>query len=309
MARPSPTIDRALTIADIVDHKEEFLDELEGIFLVSAGRSERISPAAVARDTELSREAATDLFRQLLQAEAVQREAYEAELVDTQCRVDPTRTREIFERTQQSIRTLAAQQQRVPTTEVTPLVTFPDDPAFGGSTPASFDMEGLLSALASQVKRTEREIVLLSPFFEGDGLGRLADVLLDALNRGVELTIVTRYLADSDSHNYDVIESFMQRASEQGVISEITLVDYTVWEDTTPIGKQRQNGENPQFTLHAKVMLFDSRAAYVGSANVTDYGFNRYLELGVLLEGATVTAFRDLCEFLLDSDGAVAVDL
>jgi len=170
-------------------------------------------------------------------------------------------------------------------------------------------MEGLLSALASQVKRTEREIVLLSPFFEGDGLGRLADVLLDALDRGVDLTIVTRYLADSESHNYDVIESFMQRASERGVISEITLVDYTVWEDTTPIGKQRQDGENPQFTLHAKVMLFDSRAAYVGSANVTDYGFNRYLELGVLLEGATVTAFRDLCEFLLDSDGAVTVDL
>jgi putative cardiolipin synthase len=101
----------------------------------------------------------------------------------------------------------------------------------------------------------------------------------------------------------------MERASERGVTSEITLVDYTVWEETTPIGKQRQDGENPQFTLHAKVMLFDSRAAYVGSANVTDYGFNRYLELGVLLEGATVTAFRDLCEFLLDSDGAVAVDL
>lgn len=309
MARHLPSIDRALTIADIVDHEEPLLDELEGMFLVSAGRSERISPAAVARDTELSREAATDLFRQLLQVEAIQRETYEAELVDTQCRVDPIKTREIFERTQQSIRTLAAHRQRVPTTEVTPLVTFPDDPAFSDSTPASFDMEGLLSALASQVKRTEREIVLLSPFFEGDGLGRLADVLLDALDRGVELTIVTRYLADSESHNYNVINSFIQRASERGVSSEITLVDYTVWEDTTPIGKRRQDGENPQFTLHAKVMLFDSRAAYVGSANVTDYGFNRYLELGVLLEGATVIAFRDLCEFLLDSDGAVTVGL
>jgi len=188
-------------------------------------------------------------------------------------------------------------------------VTFPDDPAFSDSTPASFDMEGLLSALASQVKRTEREIVLLSPFFEGDGLGRLADVLLDALHRGVELTIVTRYLADSRSHNYDVIDSFIQRASEQGVASKISLVDYTVWEDTTPIKEQRQTGKNPQFTLHAKVMLFDSQAAYVGSANVTDYGFNRYLELGVLLEGALVSTFRSLCEFLLDSDGAVAVDL
>ena len=309
MTRRSPTIDRALTIADIVDQEETLLDELEGIFLVAAGRSEHISPAAVARDTDLSREAATDLFRQLLQVDAVQRETYDAELVATQCRVDAARTREIFERTQQSIQTLAAHRKRVPTTEVTPLVTFPDDPAFSGSTPTSFDMEGLLSTLASQVKRTEREIVLLSPFFEGGGLGRLADVLLDALDRGVELTIVTRYLADPGSHNYDVIQSFIQRASERDVASNISLVDYTVWEDTTPVEEQRQNGENPQFTLHAKIMLFDSQAAYVGSANVTDYGFNRYLELGVLLEGASVAAFRSLCEFLLDSDGAVAIDL
>ncbi|MDZ5813145.1 hypothetical protein U4E84_17590, partial [Halorubrum sp. AD140] len=115
-------------------------------------------------------------------------------------------------------------------------------PAFSSSTPATFDMEGLLSTLASQVKRTEREIVLLSPFFEGGGLGRLADVLLDALDRGVELTIVTRYLSDPGSHNYDVIESFTQRASERNVASKISLVDYTVWEDTTPVEEQRQNG-------------------------------------------------------------------
>lgn len=309
MTRRSLAIDRALAIADIVDHEETLLDELEGLLLVAAGRSERISPAAVARDTELSRESATDLFRQLLQANAVQRDTYDVELVDTHCSVDAARARGVFERTQKSIQTLATHRERVPTTDVTPLVTFPDDPAFSESTPTSFDMEGLLSTLASQVKRTKREIVLLSPFFEGEGFGRLADVLLDALERGVELTIVTRYLSDPDSHNYSVIDSFMQRAAECGVTASISLIDYTVWQSDTPVGERRQGGENPQFTLHAKVMLFDSRAAYVGSANVTDYGFNRYLELGVLLEGAKVASFRDLYTFLLGSEGAVTVDL
>ncbi|OYR45137.1 hypothetical protein DJ74_16640 [Halorubrum sp. Ea8] len=168
-------------------------------------------------------------------------------------------------------------------------------------------MESLLSTLASQVKRCDDEIVLLSPFFEGDGFGRLADVLLDALERDVSLTIVTRYLADTGSHNYAVIQSFMDRVAAEGLTSRVSLIDYTVWDDDTPITEQHQNGENPKFTLHAKVMLFDTRAVYVGSANVTDYGFNRYLEMGVLLEGAKVTSFRQLCDHLLDSEGAVEV--
>ncbi|WP_255194684.1 phospholipase D-like domain-containing protein [Natronobeatus ordinarius] len=309
MSSQHPTIDRTLAIADIAEHDETLLDELEGLLLVAAGRGERLSPAAVARDTRLSREGATDLFRQFLQCDVVQRESYGTDLVETRFRVDATRTRQVLEHARESIRILAAHQERVPTTTVTPLITFPDDPAFSATTAASFGMDGLLSTLASKIKRCDSEIILLSPFFEGEGFGRLADVLLDALERGVELTIVTRYLSDTDSHNYHVIQSFMDRVAEQEVASRVSLVDYTVWDDSIPMEKRTQDGENPRFTLHAKVMLFDSQAAYVGSANVTDYGFDRYLELGVLLEGAKVTPFRELCTFLLDSSGAVRVDI
>ncbi|WP_123078963.1 phospholipase D-like domain-containing protein [Halarchaeum sp. CBA1220] len=309
MTKHRSTADRLLAISDLLDQDEELLDELEGLLLVCAGRSERLSPAAVARDTPLSREAATDLFRQLSECGVVHREGYETELVEARFRVEGTRTREIFDQTREAIQIVDAHRERVPTTDVTPLVTFPDDPAFGTTTAASYGMDGLLSTLASQAKRCEREIILLSPFFEGGGLGRLADVLLDALERGVEVTIVTRYLSDPDSHNYGVITSFSERAAERGVSSHLSLVDYTVWDEDTPPQKRTQGGENPRFTLHAKVMLFDSRAAYVGSANVTDYGFDRYLELGVLLEGAKVSSFRELCLFLLESDGAVPVSV
>ncbi len=302
-------IDRTLAIADIVEHDERLLYELEGLLLVAAGREECLSPAAVARDTRLTREATTDLFRQLLQCNIVQRESHEKELIKTSFTIDATRIRQVLERARESIRILEAHQNRTPMTTVTPLVTFPDDPTFSGTTTASFGMDGLLSTLASQIKRCDREIVLLSPFFEGEGFGRLADVLLNALERGVELTIVTRYLSDTDSYNYHVIKSFMDRVVEQGVASRVSLIDYTVWKDSTPTREQTQDGENPRFTLHAKVMLFDSRAAYVGSANVTDYGFDRYLELGVLLEGAKVVSFRELCTFLLNSPGAVRVNI
>lgn len=309
MSKHRTTTDRLLAIADIVDQEKELLDELEGLFLVAAGRSQRLSPAAVARDTRLSRESATDLFRQLLECDVVQREGRDTDLVEARFTVDGTQTREIFDQTREAIKIVAAHRDRVPTTAVTPLATFPDDPAFSDTTAASFGMDGLLSTLASQVKRCESEIVLLSPFFEGEGFGRLVDVLLDALDRGVDLTIVTRYLTDTRSHNYNVIESFIDQAAERGVSAGISLVDYTVWDESVPIEERRQNGANPRFTLHAKVMLFDSDAAYVGSANVTDYGFDRYLELGVLLEGAKVAPYRDLCRFLLDSEAAVSVSL
>jgi putative cardiolipin synthase len=309
MTNHDSEIDQVLAVADILDHDVTLLDEVEGYLLLTAGRGDRISPAALARDTELSREAATDLFRQLEESKTIDRNRYDTELVESRFDVSPDRTRQLFTNVYEAIQLLEAHEKRVPRTTVTPLVTFPDDPAFDEVTSASFGMDSLLSTLASQVKRCDDEIVLLSPFFEGDGFGRLADVLLDALAQGVELTIVTRYLADSDSHNYHVIQSFMNRVATEGLTSGVTLVDYTVWDDDTPMTERSQDGENPAFTLHAKVMLFDSRAAYVGSANVTDYGFNRYLEMGVLLEGAKVASFSELCDYLLDSDGAVEVSM
>lgn len=285
------------------------LNEVEGALLLAAGRGEQISPAALARDTKLSREATIDLFRQLEESDTVKRSRYETELVETSFDISVDLIRETFTQVREAIQILEAQQERAPRTVVTPLITFPDDPAFNGVTSSSFGMENLLSTLVSQIKRCDDEIVLLSPFFEGDGFGRLADVLIDALKRGVEITVVTRYLTDASSHNYGVIHSFMKQVNSEGLTSGVSLFDYTVWEDDTPISEQNQNGKNPKFTLHAKVMLFDTRAAYVGSANITDYGFNRYLEMGVLLEGTQVVPFRQLYDHLLDSEGVIEINL
>lgn len=301
--------DRALAIADIVEHEVSVLDEIEGQLLVTAGRSRHVTPATVARETPLGREAASDLFRQLNEAGAVLRDSYDTPVVEADYSVSAPVVRETFAAARSAIRAVAAYRNRVPQTKVTPLVTFPEDPSFDTTTPASFGMDGLMSTLASEVKQSHDDIVLLSPFFEGNGLDRLADVLLDALDRGVEVTIVTRYLQDTSSHNYRVIRDFTDRARSRGVASALETVDYTVWGDGVPASERNQDGSNPAFTLHAKVMSFDSRSVYVGSANVTEYGFGRYLELGVLLHGPPVRQFIALCEFLLDSSAATPVSL
>ena len=84
-------------------------------------------------------------------------------------------------------------------------------------------------------------------------------------------------------------------------------MDYTVWDETVPADEQVQDGSTPSFTFHAKVLLSDESYVYVGSANLTDYGFDRYLELGVVLEGPAVSSFSDLITYLLDSQATTFV--
>ncbi len=299
----------ALAIADLTDHDQLLLDEIQGHFLVAGGRSQQLTPAAIARKTTLSREAASDLFRQLERVDAVDRDSFASPVVESQYHVDSTLIPAVFDAARESISVVEAYRAREPQTEVIPLVTFPEDPSFEATTPAAFGMDGLMSTLASEIKQSSDEIRLLAPFFERGGFDRLANVLFDALDRGVELTVVTRYLQDKSSYNYEVIQNFVAQARARGVGGLVNTVDYTMWEDDVPASGRRQDGDNPAFTLHAKVMMFDNRAVYVGSANVTDYGFGRYLELGVLLRGTQVSSFVDLSEYLLESDAATPVDL
>jgi putative cardiolipin synthase len=56
-------------------------------------------------------------------------------------------------------------------------------------------------------------------------------------------------------------------------------------------------------------MAFDDRSVYIGSANVTDYGFDRYLELGVLISGPQSDNFRELADRLLESPSADEMSL
>lgn len=301
----------ALPIADILDYDPDRVDHIEGLLLSSGGSSDAITPAFVAREASLARESAGNLFRQLEAADAVSRTSHDRQVVDSEYRVDTSTVRDLLSATRQTIDVIAAYRERQPPqTEAEPLVTFPDDPTFSDETATGFGMSQLLSAIASEVKDATDSIVIVAPFFEGTGLERLREVLADAVSRGVELTIITRYLSDVDSHNRSVIGEFVESLEDQSDTADrVRTVDYTVWDDSVPDGERRQDGARPAFTLHAKVIVFDDDTAYLGSANVTDYGFDRYLELGVLLRGPPVSRFRDLCNSLLESEAASQVSL
>lgn len=300
-----------LAIAEHVNRDEGLLTQLEGILVLAGGRSESISPKEIGDNTDISVGTATDVFRQLSQTDAVERESFESNVSESSYRVDVETCRNTFETARCAARSVTAYEERQPpATKATPLVTFPDDPAFADVSPPSFGMSWLMPAITRQIKRAEEEIVLLAPFFEEDGFAHFEEVLLSAMEDGVDVTVVSRYLNDPSSHNRTVLESFARKADERGVEpSHLSFVDYTRWNSGTPTEKQHQDGAIPAFTLHAKVILFDNVSAYIGSANVTDYGFEHYLETGILLEGPPVNGFVELVCFLLDSTAATSVSL
>ena len=300
----------AVAIADILNQNPDLVDQVEGLLLIAGGSSETLTPTRVAQETGLDREVTANLFRQLEVADAVTRSSYGSPVAESQYSIRRSDLRELFATIRQAIPVIDAYiERKPPSTELEPLVTFPDDPAFADVSHAAFGMNQLMSAVASEIKATTDSIIIVAPFFEGTGFERLRDVLADALERGVELTIVTRYLTDEDSHNREVIDAFVRYlADEHGVADRVRTVDYTVWNESVPVTDRTQDGARPAFTLHAKVMLFDEDTAYVGSANVTDYGFERYLELGVLLRGPQTSRYRELCEFLLNSSGTTLVN-
>lgn len=301
----------AVAIADLLDHDLALLDQIEGLLLTASGAGETITPASVAQQTGLGRETAANLFRQLARAGAVERLRHDRHIAESDYQPESDTVRGVLGTARTAVTILEAdRERRPPPTTAEPLVTFPDDPEFDDVSPGALGFDQLFSTLASAVKRTSDRIVLVAPFFEGGGFSRLHGVLIDALDRRVDLTIVTRYLGDQSSHNRSVLTEFADLVRAEGPASgSFRTIDYTVWDDHVPPDDRRQDGATPAFTLHAKLMTFDDEAVYVGSANVTDYGFDRYLELGVLLEGPPVSAYTDLCAFLLDSDAAVEVRL
>lgn len=291
-------IDVALALAEF----DVNVDVLEGVLLAAGGADQLISPGALASETGIPRQSAEDILLQLRRIEAVSRSPGESSMYA----VNPGAIRELFSRAREAHVIIDRYRQRQPErTDVEPLVTLPRDPHFEGVVPESLAMNWLMPTLARMIKRASREIVILTPFFEGGGLDRLEAPLLDALAEGVEVTIVTRYLHDSDSINRGVLLDLWEEANDRGIDTErLGLIDYTVWDADVPEARRHQDGDTPAFTLHAKLMVVDAREAYVGSANVTDYGFARYLELGVRLSGPAVEGYAALCDRLLASESA-----
>lgn len=301
-------LDAALAISELVNGNIETIRSLQGFLLRAGVDALKFSPRDISEEVNLSPAKSRDLCRQLTSVGAAEQLTAPSDPLSTEYRCDEEVSASILETAIFAARILSRFKERSQSSStVQPLATLPKDPSFGNVTPQDFGFKWLMPSLSGAINQTEESIRILMPFFETDGFAKLEPELIAALERGVEVTIVGRYLSDRTSHNWRVLAAFADRCREQGVpLSNLSLIDYTQW-GSEEESNESQNGDQPSFTLHAKVMVFDEESAYIGSANVTDYGFERYLELGLLLRGPPVAHFAEIISFLLDSDAATPV--
>lgn len=139
--------------------------------------------------------------------------------------------------------------------------TLPSGLEVGGVQADSYVQEAVLA-----ISQSSTTVLLVSPYLEPRGVGRLVDALLEALSRSVSVTVVTHEADDLSSMASSALKQL--RRESVGLPGRLTV--FTV-------------AATPQVLLHLKILTCDGKRALVGSANVTGKGFGHNLEAGVVL--------------------------
>lgn len=150
----------------------------------------------------------------------------------------------------------------------------------------TMDIEPTEHAFHSIVRAAQRRVVVMTPFFDSTGAAWLQE-LLSYVSTGVERTLILRSLEDNARKDYpfgfDAISPWLKT---QGV----RVFNYSI---------PRMDGGRE--TFHAKAVLCDRSAAYLGSSNVTAASLEHSMEMGVVLEGHAVVGIAEVIDAVLAS--------
>lgn len=139
--------------------------------------------------------------------------------------------------------------------------TLPSGLEVGGVQADSYVQEAVLA-----ISQSSTTVLLVSPYLEPRGVGRLVDALLEALARSVSVTVITHEADDLSS----LASLALKQLRRESVGLSGRLAVFTA-------------AAMPRVLLHSKILACDGKHALVGSANVTGKGFGHNLEAGVVL--------------------------
>lgn len=147
--------------------------------------------------------------------------------------------------------------------------------------------DSYVRAAQEVVNSANQTLTIVSPYLEPKGMGLLHEGLVNALHRGVAVTIYTHDAEDLSS---------LASASLQALCSDSVGLPGSV--------KVLTATSVPQVLLHLKAFVGDGSRAILGSANVTGKGFGSNLEAGVVLGRAAATEIERVVQAAI-SDGIV----
>lgn len=146
------------------------------------------------------------------------------------------------------------------------------------------ELEATEHAFHGMVLAARRRVIVMTPFFDSTGAAWLQELLSNA-SPGVERTLILRSLEDNMRKDYpsgfDAISPWLKA---QGV----RVFNYSI--------PRKEGGRE---TFHAKAVLCDRSAAYLGSSNVTAASLEHSMEMGVVLEGRAASGVAEVVDAVL----------
>lgn len=130
-------------------------------------------------------------------------------------------------------------------------------------------------------RRSKTQLVVITPFVDLPGI--LWAITLFQASSAPRRVLVVR--------NRSQLDPFLTELSEL-VRLNVTILEYRIYH---PVGTRSK----PIETFHAKIVMSDGSAAYVGSANLMESSQEVALECGFIIEGPAVTQVADVVEAIL----------
>ncbi|WP_119353332.1 phospholipase D-like domain-containing protein [Azohydromonas sediminis] len=146
------------------------------------------------------------------------------------------------------------------------------------------DPSGYVSTVLGLIRQARERLLLVAPFMEAKGVGRLQDEVLSALNRGVAVTFVTQDAAIANSWASESLESLRREA--RGLAGRLR-----VYAASADLG----------VLLHSKLVVSDGATASVGSANLTGNAMAKNLETGVAVGATKATELEHVVSRLIEA--------
>lgn len=147
------------------------------------------------------------------------------------------------------------------------------------------DLEETNHAFRGIVGSAQSRVVVMTPFFDFKGAVWLQE-LLESARQGVERTLVLRSLEDLTRKDYPVgYSAIASWLAEQ----RIRVFNYSI---------PRVDGGGRE-TFHAKVVLCDRIAAYLGSTNLTAASLEHSMEMGVVLRGRAAADVAEVVDAVI----------
>lgn len=146
------------------------------------------------------------------------------------------------------------------------------------------ELEVTEHAFHGMVRAARRRVVVMTPFFDSTGAAWLKELLSYAPPE-VERILILRSLEDNTRKDYPFgFDSISPWLKAQGV----RVFNYSI---------PRMDGGRE--TFHAKAVLCDRSAAYLGSSNVTAASLEHSMEMGVVLEGHAASTVAEVIDAVL----------